>query len=89
MSVDVWVDVEARGQPWVAFLRRNIPFFLRHAYMSLELTDSAKLAQASSQRCTSLSFHDFKITRAGYLTWLFHVSSGGQTQTFLLSGQAL
>lgn len=31
------------------------PFFLRHGYMSLELTDSAKLAQANPQRCTSLS----------------------------------
>lgn len=73
------VDVEARGQPWVAFLRRNSLFFLGHGYMSLELTDSAKLAQMSPQRCTCLSCHGFKITRADYLTWHFHVSSGGQT----------
>lgn len=89
MSVDVWVDVEARVN-LEYHSSGGISHFLRHGYMSLELTDSARLAQATPQRCTCLvSFHGFKITRAGYFPWLFHVSSGGQTQTLLLSGQAL
>lgn len=53
MLVDVWVFVEARVN-LLASLRRNIPFFMSHGFMSLELTDPARLAQVTPQKCTCL-----------------------------------
>lgn len=67
--------------------QEEYPSFLETLLHESELSASGRLAQATPQRCTCLSFHGFKITRASYITWLSHISSGGQTQTILLQNK--